>query len=105
MKTLKERIEIETAGLNGEVIERRFLQGINSDYEIKPDADHDDAVYCWPDFDYRIKPEPRVIYVATFRDGTPTDSGGIFFIPDYLVQNRIEHKRFVEDLDYKGNEP
>lgn len=67
MKTLKERIEIETAGLNGEVIERRFLQGINSDYEIKPDADHDDAVYCWPDFDYRIKPEPRVIYVNEYK--------------------------------------
>lgn len=65
MKTLKERIEIESAGSDGKNIEVDI--GYTGEWEKFHNPDEPDTIYLWREDDYRIKPEPRVIYVNEYK--------------------------------------
>jgi len=60
MKTLKERIEIETALLNGETVQE-FLIG-----DLYSKDCSENHIFYWNCCDYRIKPEPLEFWVAEY---------------------------------------
>ena len=100
MKTLRERIEIEQAGLDGKNISRRAINvdgTIIGIWEIIIDTD--EHVYEWTRYDYRIKPEPRVIYVPMLSDGHVSNSHDVLYDPTYFDQQGILYKKFIEVID------
>ena len=64
MKTLRERIEIETAFLNGEDIEWGKFDG-----EWRPLLTEDNYAFYWKDLNYRIKPKPSEFWVLMVKNG------------------------------------
>ena len=69
--TLKEQIKILEAAVSGKSIQMK---------QIRPDGRWSDVVIdtvgrmvFWPDVEYRIKPEPRVVWVAFNESGKPVD--------------------------------
>ena len=64
MKTLKEKIEVMQAALDGEKIEVITFDGLNSWVEISVNAEK--IQWCWADMDYRIKPEPMEFWVNVY---------------------------------------
>lgn len=61
MKTLKEKIEVMQAALDGKEIESKWLQKGNPEWKSE-----DMLVFNWVCFDYRIKPEPLEIYIDIY---------------------------------------
>ena len=59
MKTLKEKIEVMQAALDGKEIETKVYGG----WDDQPSPE-----FNWIDFDYRIKPEPIEFWVNIYRD-------------------------------------
>lgn len=64
MKTLKERIEIETAYLNGGAVEQK--NHCDNEWEILTDTITDKMVFFWMNHDYRIKTKPLEFYVNIY---------------------------------------
>lgn len=62
MKTLKERIEIETAYDNGEKLDFTILSGISGTWYALP-GNEENIVFQWDMNDYRIKTEPLEFWV------------------------------------------
>ena len=62
MKSLKEKIEVMQAALDGKEIEFNFGSGWSGFIEDSP-------VWDWNTNDYRIKQDPMVRYVVVFDDG------------------------------------
>jgi len=102
MKTLKERIEIESAGSDGKNIEVDI--GYTGEWEKFHNPDEPDTIYLWREDDYRIKPEPRVIYVNEYKlhgisnQWHTTQEGAI----DHANGSGITISRvikFIEDLE------
>lgn len=56
MKTLKEKIEVMQAALDGKTIQ--FSNG-----PLWIDCEPEHLIWQWPDYDYRIKPEPLEFWV------------------------------------------
>jgi len=66
MKTLKERIAIEQAKLDGANIEWIQLNGLYNGWrDFNPDPD---AIFAWHDCDYRIKPKLMEFWVNVWSD-------------------------------------
>ena len=65
MKSLKEKIEVMQAALDGKDIESKWLQEGNIDW-----FDEDLIVFNWACFDYRIKQEPMEFWVNVYNDGS-----------------------------------
>lgn len=62
MKSLKEKIEVMQAALDGKEIEVDF--SFTDKYELDTTPS-----WNWRDHDYRVKPEPLVRYMVVFDDG------------------------------------
>jgi len=62
MKSLKEKIEVMQAALDGKEIERNT--GTNNGWQPEPDPD-----WSWDCWDYRIKPEPMEFWINVYVDG------------------------------------
>jgi len=66
MKTLKERIAIEQAYLDGETV---LYQNASNGVSWPPLYSNDpEIVFDWEAFDYRIKPEPMELWVNVYKD-------------------------------------
>jgi len=68
MKTLKEKIEVMQAALDGKEIEYR-----NYPYDNRhkwTSYDLSTIVWNWPSVDYRIKPEPMELWVNVYDEKT-----------------------------------
>lgn len=89
MKTLKERIAVEQAGLDGKTIETKKI--IYDEYDGKV-ADPKTYLYNWQDNDYRIKPEPITLYGFHYQ--------GEY---DFLASNTSQSREYIEEF-FKGNE-
>lgn len=64
MKTLKEKIEVMQAALDGKGIEFRPAE---TDHEWRI---IDDPLFVWGDYDYHIKQEPIEFWVTVYDSGT-----------------------------------
>ena len=103
MKTLKERIEIEQAFLDGKQIQYRYLlRGGWHHAPIYDAKDDDNFLFHWMSYDYRIKAEPRVVYVNEYHYGL---GRSVFRTLEEAMNGAREDyrrtQRFVEDLDYR----
>ena len=83
MKTLKEKIEVMQAALDGEEIQALWLQEGNEDW-----LPEDLRVFNWACFDYRIKPKPLEWY-----ENIP--DGGVLCWMDYRDGERAAQPRLV----------
>ena len=68
MKSLRERIAVEQAYLDGEII---VYAGEGEKYR-EPEPVHEwvDMVFRWDLFDYKLKPKPMVRYIFFYDDGS-----------------------------------
>ena len=93
MKTLKERIEIMQACLDGKEIE--VLRGNEMWVTIN------DPSFEWKDTRYRIKPEPMVIWCNVYNDGmcgiAYTSKADAKLNADYSLEKTI--KKFIEVIE------
>ena len=71
MKTLKERIEIEQACLDGAEIESQLVSTLDDrrwQHKLMP-VDRNTVVFSWDEIDYRIKEEPMELWVNVWDNG------------------------------------
>ena len=73
MKTLKEKIDIMQAALDGESVEEQLVSTLDSRrwLSLEPVIDRNYMTFDWVKYDYRIKPEPLEFYVSVTGD-TPS---------------------------------
>ena len=72
MKTLKERIAIEQACLDGAEIESQLVSTLDDrrwQYKLMP-VDRNTVVFSWDEIDYRIKQEPMTFWVNVYSGGS-----------------------------------
>lgn len=65
MKTLKERIEVEQAALEGKLINSKSNNGDCATYNIMVGGDF---IFDWANHDYEVKPWPLEFWVNVFEN-------------------------------------
>ena len=87
MKTLKEKIEVMQAALDGKAIQKQMME--EGEWL---DAKTQVINFGWIDYDYRIKPEPITLYGF--------HNQGEY---DFLASNTSQSREYIEEF-FKGNE-
>lgn len=76
----KAAAEVMLAWANGAAIQVRNRYGHHTEWRELPRADR--AKWAWGDFEYRIKPEPRELWVSSINGfvatSRPTDFGEMY---------------------------
>ena len=93
MKTLKEKIEIMQAYLDGEGIEHKHTGGGEW---IKVNQE---PFFQWSDWDYQIKPKPMVRYINIYPD---TRTEFLHQVEVTAINDRVDGARtvkFIEVMD------
>lgn len=95
MKSLKERIAVEQAYLDGKVIEYRNRDVQKYHGSLIRDLNH---VFRWHDYDYQIsdyqiKKEPRQVWITYYYENTPV---GIYSTKPESVPQGFKLREFVE---------
>ena len=67
MKTLKEKIKVMQAALDGADIDFKLNGGVWSEA-----VDPLELEWMWTEFDYRVKPEPLECWVTVYNDHLPS---------------------------------
>ena len=63
MKTLKEKIEVMQAALDGKQIQGNYGAGYG---DLSQPENREDIIFNWRDCDYRIKPKPLEFWVNVY---------------------------------------
>jgi hypothetical protein len=110
--TLKEKIAILQAGLDGKTIQTRnkpggslttdgiFLKGSYPNWTEVPL--HEPGSFNFALYDYRIKPEPREFYMNIYEDGTQGEPRKTRELAERLckrTRGRFDTVRFVEVIE------
>ena len=85
MKSLKERIDIETAALDGKPIEQALIVKDRA-WHLEEIVHPDGYIFDWRCYDYRIKPEPLVLWVNVYPSSPPCayeDEAGVACSPNF----------------------
>lgn len=95
LEELKRRIAVQQAFVDGKTVQYKSVLSAGwQDYQASPgEFPSFDWVYC----DWRVKPEPRVIFVAEYPAGL---SAGHLDKPEPW-SSVVRWHRFVEDVDYQ----
>lgn len=101
MKTLKERIEIETAFSDNYPVEYKAIDSDFSGNIINVD-DADNYIFDWVRTDYRVKPKPRELFAVfglngTFVQASPSSSNAGNILINVAKSGTIV--KFIEDIE------
>lgn len=94
MTTTQEKIKVMQAFCEGKAIQYRKKDSLNQWYNVGVEP-----IWDWNQVDYRIKPEPRVIYVNEYAEGLAHVHFNSEVEAKTVGYNTIRQIKFVEVLE------